>query len=52
MKKKEAKEIKRQDTVEKQVGVWIHKFPDGTKMRTSWSEKVFIIEVLKTPSQP
>ena len=47
MNKKEALEIKRQGTVGAQVDVWVRKFPEGTKMKCSWSNKVFLIEVTK-----
>jgi hypothetical protein len=45
MDKEEAKQIKRQDSATAQLAVWLEKFTDGTKVKVSWSDKVFLVEL-------
>lgn len=44
MTTEEAKEIKRQENATAQLSVWLEKFPEGTKVKVTWSEKVFLVE--------
>jgi len=44
MKEEEAIAIKRQESATAQLAVWLGKFPEGSKVKVSWSDKVFLVE--------